>query len=421
VSGVLVNLHEVNGSAGQGDSNVDTAAYADALGRIATAGRGTLLIPPAASGEWLFDEEIGIPDHCAVAGAGRQSTVIKIPDGAGITPFVLRNAATGAVGISISGLTIDGNHVNNSVVAYGIYLVRASDFSVFDVEIMNINGSGLTTDGMQTFCGPGHIERVYAHDCDNIGIQISNATRRVNVLNVHSERCGGYGFAADASEMMLSGANLRRNLLAGLYIRNVFGCTIDSVVATMNDGHGILVQGFVRSTGSNWLAEQNGRSPVNTADDIHFGANPVVTPGLGYGETSDVRITNIVAGPSANHYANYFGPSFTAPTERNAIHLEDQSNLNIYLEGNLMAGAISGDIRYPTDPNKLVTNFTFTGGGRERRTTGPIIALAGVQVPSVAGVPTDAAFKFVSDGMLALDNSTGKLYVRSQGAWVAQS
>lgn len=416
---VLVNILTVNSSAGTGDSNIDTAAWSDAVDRIVSAGGGVIALPPAESGEYLFDDEIGIPSNCHVAGAGRAATVVKVPDGANITPFTLRDAATGATSVSISGMTIDGNKANNSGTLYGIYLVRASDFSVFDVELKDINGSGLTTDGMQTFCGPGHVERVYAHDCDNIGIQISNATRRVTVVNVHAERCTGYGLMADASELTVLGANVRRSAV-GAYIRNVFGCVINDIVATLNDGHGILVAGMVRSQGRGWVALQNGRTPTNTADDVHFGPNPVTGAGLGYGESKD-NIIDIVAGPSSNHYANYFGPSFTSPTERYAVYFEDEVNLSNDITISTTTGAVSGDVRLPTDLNKLVVRHLTSGQGTVINRAGVLDTRTGFAVLSKSGVPSDSDFEVVADGMLALDNSTGKLYVRSQSAWVAQS
>lgn len=336
---------KAQGAAGDGTTD-DTTILNQLLTAIGTADGGALLLKP---GSYVISDPLSIPSNCTVAGAGKGVTTITLANGSDCSMLVNSDQTSGNSGITVSDLTLYGNKDNQAAGDhYGLYFWGVSKSVVSDLDVgyckstnVYFNGGGATLGAFESLLT---IRGIYTHHGDAVGMQLSNGLRRSTISDVLAELNGGSGVTVDASQMSLSNIRAFRNTLRGVYFRNIFGSVAHGITAEGNGQHGILVQGMVRSSGSNWVSLVNSTSSTNAYDDINLGPNP---DGAGYGENTDLDISGIVAGWDSWIADRYFGD---VVSERYAVYVGDESDTNIRLSGRLVTGA-TGTYRAPASPD----------------------------------------------------------------------
>lgn len=332
------------GAAANGTTD-DTTVLQTLLAAIGTAGGGALLLPP---GTYILSEPLVVPSNCVFAGAGRNVTTLSLANGSDCSILLNSDTAAGNSGITVTDLTLYGNRANNTGTLYGLYFRGISDSVIRDVEVSHCGNTGVYLDGggatIGTFASMLTVSGIYTHDNVGVGIQVSNGIRRSTFSDIITELNGTSGVVCDSSQASWNNVRAFRNSTRGVYFRNLFSITANNIVAEGNGEHGILVQGMVRSAGSNWVSLTNSTSSTNGYDDINFGPNP---DPAGYGENNDLDISGIVAGWDAWIADRYFGDVMG---ERYAVYVGDESDTNIRLSGRLRTGA-TGTYRPPATPD----------------------------------------------------------------------
>lgn len=361
---VVLNVKDF-GALGTGTD--DTSAFQAAIAAVPAAG-GVVYAP---QGTYVISSPLLLKANTWLRGDGMQVTNLKMGANANLNPMI-GNARNGDSFITLTDFSLDGNKANNGAgTSQGIVLTQISQITARSIEVQNVNGYGFVTsgNGVNTTRG-AHFSRIYVHNCDLTGFEVTYAFRQATIDGLRCSANGSVGnptFPAvflDASECLADNIIADSNISNGIHIHNVFGCTFSNLVATRNGMHGIFVETLVHSLGANWRAQSNGTTTSNTYDDIHF-ANTNVT-GAGYGITANCEVSGIVVGPNTN---------FGSAQERYGLYVEDTVNVNVRLNDiSYVAPGVTGNVRVPAAIGTLVVDdalvkpnvggmFTATGPG----------------------------------------------------------
>lgn len=249
------------------------------------------------AGTYVLRSTLIVPDRTALVGAGPGQTIFVAAPGFAGPMISTANPSSTAhhPGITIRGITVDGALTAKR----GIYLRAADDLTMAEVEAKNTTGNAIehrgTLDTPLTQRQTWH--NVTVHDCGGWGVYNGLRTRHVHYADIKVDHCRN-GMTVDHSESQLTGVQMTDNSVDGLWIRNVFGLSVIGVRVSGNGRYGVHVQGMVESTGSAWLAQNNG-----TADVWFDGATP---PDFNYGITRKTVINGLSVG-----YNEFVWPSGT--------------------------------------------------------------------------------------------------------------
>lgn len=138
-----VFLLERHGARGNGLKD-DTAAIASAIAAAADAGAGTVTGTPGKT--YLVSTTtatpcISVPSYVDFDGGSRYGTTFKLAAGAPNASSII-GTASGATGVRIRGLTLDGNRANQTLGNYGALLTNTT-FSTLDVRVINTKSHGI--------------------------------------------------------------------------------------------------------------------------------------------------------------------------------------------------------------------------------------------------------------------------------------
>ncbi|CAN5663091.1 hypothetical protein BH23CHL8_BH23CHL8_28790 [soil metagenome] len=371
------------------------------------------------AGTYLLASGLTIGDNCSLTGQSRMNTVLRLADGANVT--VLRNLdpVSGNVNISIENVIIDGNRTaqDGTSEKRGIELIRCAGIALRSVVVRNTDGKGvyLNAEATETgaYIGPAHIDDLWSHHNRLVGFQISNGLRRSFIRNLLVESNEGYGAILDSSETSCAGVVARFNLGAGIFLRNIQGCSINSLVSTMNGEHGILVRGLRSSVGVGWLAQSNGRLALGGWDDLYFGEND--DPTGGYGRTADLVLSGVVAGPNEALAAQLLEDP--RAYERAGVWFEDDAVEGAAISAMRVVPGSQQDVRWPVDTSRLLVSMSSSSGLSLEQAQGILDAPDGISTLVKEGPVTDSDFANPADGMLAVDSGNQRLYVRIGGGW----
>lgn len=340
----------------------DTVAFQAALDAANAAGGGAVYIPP---GTYIIGFVSGpanltIGSKTTLFGAGRGVSTLKLKDADNGHILLNKNPVAGDTDITIRSLSIDGNKANQSTTTnYGLLLKRVTRLTLFDLDIHDGAGTGALVTGDSQQTRPAQLVNVIVRDCGVDGLWVGDAMRDVTYVNVIVTGNGANGMTLDHSEALVSGILADNNTGYGIFIRNVFGCSYNGLVATRNGKHGIYVLGMCYSSGGNWRAQANGQSGAGWSD-VYFTATSI-----GYGITQAAVITGILCGATTTIVGGY-----GAKTEDYGIYIEDAiSELKLFGLHYGDGGTI-GDIRVPAAPGNLLVLDEPLGGPELRQRAG---------------------------------------------------
>lgn len=341
----------------------DTVAVQAALDAANAAGGGAVYLPP---GTYLIGyvsgpADLTIGSKTTLFGEGRGVSILKLKNADNGHILLNKNPVAGDTDITIRNLSIDGNKANQSTTTnYGLLLKRVTRLTLLDIDIHDGAGTGalITGDAQQTRMA--EIANVLVRDCGMDGLWVGDAMRDVTYVNVIVTGNGGNGMTLDHSEALTSGILADNNTGYGIFIRNVFGCSYNNLVATRNGKHGIYVLGMCYSSGGNWRAQANGQSGAGYSD-VYFTATSI-----GYGVTQAAIVTGILCGSTVSITGGY-----GATTEDYGIYIEDGvSELKLIGVHHGDSGTIR-NMRIPDSPgNILVLDTTLNNPYLRQRVGG---------------------------------------------------
>lgn len=347
-AGAYTSIPQMYGAVGDGVAD-DTDAILAAVAAVPASG-GVVHFP---RGIYKLSQTILLPASTRIVGDGPGASTIIMANATNLNPMIA-NASLGLANNGVSNITIDGNKSHNGAgTSQGIFFTQTSQVTVENVEIANFSGpSGLTIsgNGVNTTRG-AFVQRVYIHNCDLFGLQVTFASRQTVINGVLLRANGTVGnptWAAaflDASEMVVTNLIADANISNGIHIHNVFGCSYNNLVATRNGRHGIFAEMLTSSMGSGWRSQNNGTQTANTYDDIHFGS---ANTGGSYGTTQNSLVATLTVGSEAN---------LGTPAERYGLYIEDGVNTNVHIHTVHYTGASStGNSRLPGVMGTLVVD-----------------------------------------------------------------
>lgn len=272
------------------------------------------------AGEHPLNDPVILGDGESLTGAGIYQTIIRPSR---FLEAVVRNAneGNGNSQISISDLTVDCR--NNA--DFGMRLIRVSELQIRNARFIECRMDGLRVSGQGQRTRGFVIDNVRAEENGQDGVIVLWAMRDGIYSNVFTKNNGRNGITIDHSEFTATNIVSRENVWHGIWLRNLFGGTLNNLTATHNRRHGIYAQGVVASTGTAWRAQANSRSGAAQFDDIHFTNDA----SLSYGVTRNVSINGVTVGNDVTFGTDRF--------VRHGINIEDGiRNLRI-------TGAIYGD------------------------------------------------------------------------------
>lgn len=186
-----------------------------------------------------------------LVGAGMRQTVLRLADGANTNVMLIAAPSGRLSGVSIEGMTIDGNGVNQTdgatvearsgIYFFGQYGAGADDLLIRDVYVYGCRGMGMSLDGTATATLRRlRLDRVHSNGngnagwgfaCDGIHVAYGED---VKVVAVHAEANTDTGLAFDYCTRALVVASVARGNLsnqftaarASKYVTYV-GCTAD--------------------------------------------------------------------------------------------------------------------------------------------------------------------------------------------------
>jgi hypothetical protein len=335
----------------------DTAAIQAAIN--AATGGGTVLLP---AGTYGVSATLVLDDYVALIGQGIGLSTLFVL--AGAAPVVITNAdvVNGNPGLTIRGLTIDGNRANaTGSSAHGIALYGCQDgLTLEDIEVHDCWGTGvyLSGEALLGFLRPTFIRGIDTHH-NWVGFQISYAHRRTVIQGINAESNEYHGVVFDVTQLTASDITARYNGnggggpadVCGIWIRNIATGSFVNLVAELNYRHGIYVQGATNTVGSSWRAQGNGQLTSNTYDDVHFAVN-----GSGYGETTNFSLAGLVAG-QASVIAASVGLDDDPAMARYGLYITDASTTGtVRIDGYVCASTVSGSLRRPAAVTGLSVN-----------------------------------------------------------------
>ncbi len=198
--------------------------------------------------------------------------------------------------IQIIGGTLTGNRrIRKAKGSSCISLVKTHHVRLEDLRVRGCALDAVSLDGRGRIVRQHNISGLLLVDNLRDGLLVSWSIRDASISDIMALRNGRHGVYSDHSESTYRNIVVRNNDVDGLFIRNVFNNSYAQIKAGQNGRHGIAVQGLVDSTGSEWIALNNGRrSEMRPAADVFFSSSSE----LSYGISAHSVITNLLIGES---------------------------------------------------------------------------------------------------------------------------
>jgi hypothetical protein len=351
------------------------AAIRAAMDRFGGKPGAVALQPGATYEQRSIADQLVIPSNMTFFMNGATLKMTNGTKGMGGAQIVNSDVTGGNTNIAIVGPgVIDGGNAGRSVVTpQGALLMhRIKHLTIENLEIKDaFEGIRLYADAL-----PGYrymtLSNLDIHHCDKVGLQVSNACRAVNYRNIRVHDCGGEDASwveatpppaviIDASEGYVDGLYAYGNDGTGIFIRNLFACVFNNLVANLNGGHGIYVLALNDSVGSDWLALHNSEGHLNAYSDIYFAGEGA--PKF-YGTTGGVTITGIRCGKVVGNaglaaWKNQPDHPDGYGYEAYAIYFEDLIGSfggDVQLLGVQASPGVTGTFRFPASMGNLIVS-----------------------------------------------------------------
>lgn len=242
------------------------------------------------AGEHRIDSAISLSDGETLRGAGMMATTLLA---SGNLEAIVRNSNQddGNQSIVVEDLTIDCDGRAD----YGAFFVRARNLQLRNVAVRNCDRDGIRVSGRGVRTRGFLLDNVRAENNGVDGIIVMWAMRDGLYSNLYAEGNRRHGITFDHSEFTATNIVARGNNRSGVFLRNLFASTLNGLTSTHNGEHGVLVQGWVVSTGNAWRSQSNSKSSSSSFDDIFFSADS----SLSYGATRDVSLNGVIVGDFA--------------------------------------------------------------------------------------------------------------------------
>lgn len=410
-----------------GDGVQDDAAYIqaaiDAVAAQEISGKsrgGVVYFPP---GEYVISTMLSIDadsgstfGSIGFQGAGWYASTIKWKTGVSAPTAMVRITGGQNSGAKFEGLQFDGN----DIASRGIYgtdtiLMTFSRLSFDNFAVGSGNDACIYMDQSSSGCLLNTIEMCWFGQggiCDNKGIYFANGHGNWIIRNEFGGTANGsvYLTGGDANYIVM-------NDFEGLTTNGTY-----SIQLGPNRGTVIRDNRF----------EDLGFSPNTTARSIFCAAGGIDISGNDFGEagggTYQIEFSGVLQ--EVHIHSNYYtNSSSTAnikiPADCDNIHIYDEGNTGAtHVEDNSVAGLGGTGLQWGANGyTRGFKNLTIN-----KQTPGTVTPDAhldvngqaftnGVSTTVVAGAVTDGAFTYVEDGMLGVDSTNGRLYLRYGGAW----
>ncbi|MGB7554919.1 MAG: right-handed parallel beta-helix repeat-containing protein [Candidatus Korobacteraceae bacterium] len=239
------------GAKGDGVTD-DTEAMKAAL--RATAPQGTLICP--GSSVYIITT-VTVPSQITISG----TCTIKQKDHT--ADRALLNIPNGSAGITIDGITIDGNRPNVSGNnANGIFVSNTSNITIKNVKFINIRRNGVLIAGGKGFTLANLTGANFGVAADHaIGslVQAWQGASDLNMSNLHMETFYGIGLnITKVHNITLRDSNLSGSTMSsGMTIEGSTGVVLHNVTASNNFAHGFELTGDDGLQADTLVAEKN--------------------------------------------------------------------------------------------------------------------------------------------------------------------
>jgi len=445
-------VYDVKAYGATGDAATDdTTAIQAAIDAVNAAGGGVVFFPRGT----YISALLTLYSKVHLLGAGIGTTTIKLKNSTNTAliqgdAFVALSAGDTTGGISdwsIQAMTLDGNKANNGTTGYGIrvygfrYVLRDLDIKDFFTNGIYSQWASASSENMEarvdnvrvhatTSAADGSGANVYwigPHDSiftgclffygNGKGFEAGHVDKAAGLVfnNCHAygnDQTYGYyivGDGASFSNCISEGAATAQVWLGsnncrwenGYIFAASAGAPVGVEVATGVSGY--RISGAIVNCTSN-AVKLTGTDGGNGYINI----NAYQTSGAALGGTPAANTGYYIQVDGGGTGAGYLmvGKSLGNLNVKGNVEVFDSSgNSKAYLQGSDGAIVMGGDVNlYRSTANFLQTDDQFYAGD-------------GVRMKTKAGIPTDSDTTVDADGVIILDTTNHRLYIRSGGTW----
>ena len=243
--------------------------------------------------------------------------------------------------IKVHGGILRGNRQQRN--AEGSSCIHFDNTSYLSIEGVHVSGcalDGITVNGHGQHPQHHRLVDLIANNNYRDGLGITWAVRRAVVADISANWNNRHGVFSDHSESSYRNVRTEFNGGNGITIRNVFNNHYSGLWARKNGRHGISVKGMVESSGSDWLAANNGFiEKMAPGADLFFSADAT----LSYGITARSTITGVFAGASSRSTRGEAAYAiWIEPTQNTQAQYPDLLLRDVIADGPLNTPSIPG-------------------------------------------------------------------------------